>query len=136
MLNFIQRRWKPLGIVLLCGLSLLFLGTSYVIGQQVQDVVSQARQSGYEGDVIPSLLSLVLDEEAPLSERNSAIWALGQLGASEALTTLEAFHTGEDCDHTHDLCQHELGKAIQQCQGARNIGALVWRHGELAGVTD
>jgi len=132
VLNFVQSKWKTIGMLILCTLSLAFVVTSYVIGQQVQDVVSSAKKYGSGDNVTTSLLAVVNNAKAPLSDRNSAIWALGQLGNSQALKTLEALYSGAECNHDQYLCQHELHKAIKLCGGEMNIGALVWRHGALA----
>jgi len=51
------------------------------------------------------------DETNSLEERNTAVWALGQIGDKKALEVLKKSYTGEPCDHTKYLCQHELEKA-------------------------
>lgn len=131
MLLFLQSRWKPMVLVLLAGLSLFYIGTSHFIGRQVHDVVSSAAQYSPNIDTTKSLLAVTTNTSLPLKERNRAIWALGQLGNQQALSTLELLYTGKECDHDHSLCQHELYKAIRLCQGELNIAALVWRHGAL-----
>jgi hypothetical protein len=77
-------------------------------------------------------MAVVNSPDKTLKEKNSAVWALGQLGDQRALGLLEELLTGQNCDHESRLCQKELGKAVKLCQGEVNIGALVWRHGDLA----
>ncbi len=132
MLSFFKTKWITVIAITFCGLFLLFAGTSFVIGRQVKNAVSWAQES-VPGDAVTALLTVVKTEDFSLSERNRAVWALGQLGDPRALSTMEGLFTGQDCNHATEICQHELSKAIKLCQGDQNIGALVWRYGELAG---
>ena len=102
------------------------------IGMGVNGAVSDA-QARYPGDPVSSLISVAASEDESYPDRNRAVWALGQLGSSRALPILRALESGEPCDHESALCRHELEKAIEGCSGGTNIGAVVWRHGELAG---
>jgi hypothetical protein len=114
-------------VVLLC----LYISISFSIGHQVRDAVTIAQISS-QGDPVTALLAVVNSSDATLDAKNQAIWALGQLGDSRALPTLEALVTNEECDHSLKLCQQGLEKAIPLCRGERNLGAFIWRHGELA----
>jgi len=40
---------------------------------------------------------------------------------------LEALYDGKPCDHAHRLCQRELRKALQLCDGAFNLAGIVWK---------
>jgi len=132
--NFVWNRWKLICAIVFGGLSLFYVGSSYVIGRQVRDVVSvvSVAQASSPGGPVTALLSLVNSPYFSLPEKNRAVWALGQLGNPRALGTLEALFTGGECDHSSHLCQYRLEKAIQLCRGGYNTGAFVWRHGELA----
>ena len=130
MTSFLRTRWKTIAVAAVIGLCVFYLGTSYMIGRQVRDAVAFARSS-QPGDPITALMSVVNSPDVSMIEKNNAVWALGQLGDARALDTLEALITGEECDHTVRVCQHELEKAIQLCRGGRNIGARVWRRGDL-----
>ena len=70
-------------IVISIGL-LLFVVTCTIIGYEVNQVCSDAKME-YKGDCVVSLITLLEDETQPFRERNSAIWALGQLGDDRAL---------------------------------------------------
>jgi hypothetical protein len=81
-------------------------------------------------DCVESLMNLLNDENGGFRARNSAIWALGQLGDSRALQVLESYYIGvipdrEPLDRT--LSQYELKKAINLVNGGFNISAFVWR---------
>ena len=131
MLKSIRSKWKLISVVMLAGLFLSYIGISFLIGHQVGEIVSAAKASS-GGDSVEALLMVVNSPKTTLSVKGKAVWALGQLGDSRALATFESLYTGEPCDHSSIVCQHELEKAIKLCQGERNISALVWRHGEFA----
>ena len=131
MLSFVRNRWKRILAMALCGLFLFFIGSGYVIGRQVREAVSAA-QVVSPGDPVSALLAVLSSDDISLAEKNKAVWVLGQLGDPQATETLVSLFTGGICDHSRHLCQRELGKAIQLCRGGQNIGAIVWRHGDLA----
>lgn len=131
MRGALLRRWRSLSVALLCLAIGGYVVTGLVIGRQVDRTIGLA-QSRYAQAPVEALISLALSEEAPLRDRNRAVWALGQLGAREAAPALRSLELTTGCDHESAVCQHELKKALDLCSGALNIGALVWRHGELA----
>ena len=80
---------------------------------------------------VEALIGVLEDESNPYGMRNSAIWALGQLGDRRALPVLENLYTGdiperEPWDGT--LSQHELSKAIKLARGGFNATAIFWRN--------
>lgn len=108
---------------------LFFFATCVVIGNDVSNHC-QAAQREYGGDCVESLISLLQDESKGFRARNSAIWALGQLGDGRAIPVLQRYYTGgiparESLDQT--ISQYELKKAIQLASGGFNITAWVWR---------
>ncbi len=131
MLSFFRTKWKLLSIMIVGCLLLSFLAVNMLIGKQVREAICVA-QALESGDSVSALLAVANSTEHSLSERNSAVWALGQIGSSRALESLESLYSGENCDHSSDLCQHGLEKAISLCRGELNVGALVWRRGDLA----
>ena len=130
MKTVLLTKWKKLLTIAVSALFLFYIGSSLVIGSQVQDVISAA-QKNHPTDPNSALLAVVNSENLPLAERNQAVWALGQLGDPQAISSLQALYTGKECDHDNEVCQHELEKALKLCQGSQNIGALIWRHGEI-----
>jgi hypothetical protein len=131
MRGFLAAHWRR---VLLTAAGILvvgYLALALAIGHQVARMAAHA-QALHPGGPVEALITLAVTESAPLAERNRAIWGLGQLGAHEALPALASLVTGQTCDHGRKVCQREVRKAMQLCSGAPNLGALVWRHGELA----
>ena len=116
------------------GLSILLLflvvGISW-IGHEVKYQCQSAKKT-YGGDCVESLSSLLKDENRGFNDRNSAIWALGQLGDNRALPVLQTYYTGiiparEPLDQS--LSQYELKKAIKLTSGGPNVVAGFWRGG-------
>jgi len=125
------KHWRKIVLVAV-GLPVLgFFALTLIIGNGVRGAVSDA-QSRFQGDPETALISVAASEEMELSIRNRAIWALGQLGSSKAFPTLQSMLTGLECDHETKVCQKEVNKAVEACSGGVNIGAFVWRHGDLA----
>ena len=127
-----MQKWIRIGIlgVFIIGL-LIYLITSLWIGSDVRRYCKSA-QKLYKGNCVYALSKLVDDKSMPFRDRNHAIWALGQLGNSEALTYLNKYYTGivpEKESLDSGLSQYEMGKAIKLMQGGINISALVWRWG-------
>jgi hypothetical protein len=90
-------------------------------------------QAEFGKDCVESLCAYLESDKHTLSEKNQAIWALGQMADPRALTTLEKFYTGEPCpkpcNKEDRICQYELAKAIQWCNEgtlfSRWMGGLV-----------
>lgn len=106
-----------------------FLASAEVVGKSVEEKCLLAKQN-YQGNCVEALILLLDDESVGFELRNSAIWALGQLGDIKALPALEEYYTGdipkkEQIDKV--ISQHELKKAIKLVSGGVNIGAFVWR---------
>jgi HEAT repeat protein len=117
--------------ILACGsvLALLLAGVvaiSLVIGADVR-AASRAAVEEHGGEAVEALMACVDDPNHSLTQRNRAIWALGQLGDPRALPVLLKHYSGQACDHPHGLCQRELRKAIKLTKGGVNITALIWR---------
>jgi hypothetical protein len=88
-----------------------------LIFKGVQHYATDA-QSLYGGDSVGALIALVEDETASFEKRNSAIWALGQLGNDRALPTLQMLDTNEvqeaPYNSTAYIVQYNVEKAIRQ----------------------
>jgi hypothetical protein len=109
---------------------LFFLISSTWIGFSVREKCLLA-QGRYGGDCVEALISHLEDENNPYSERNSATWALGQLGDSRALPVLEKYYTGEIPDRepwNGVISQYELKKAINLVSGGLNVTSFIWRY--------
>lgn len=87
-------------------------------------------QTKYPGDCVAALSLTLEDTSNDFRTRNSAIWALGQLGDKRALTVLEKNYTGnipEKESLDAGLSQYELKKAIKLAGGSFNATHWVWR---------
>ncbi|MFC1625981.1 HEAT repeat domain-containing protein [Patescibacteria group bacterium] len=115
---------------LLVGVSLftfMFIVTCNLIGFDVSQRC-QIAQDRYKGDCVEALISYLKDEDNSYQSRNSAIWALGQLGDERALPTLKEIYTGDIPDKeplNERISQYELKKAINLTSGGFNITKLV-----------
>ena len=89
--------------------------------------VSHKAMAQFRGDRIEALISLVNCETCNLLDRNSAVWALGQLRDKRALTTLHKYRTGKLCNHRTSICQYEIAKAVKWTEGNAYMLPQVWR---------
>lgn len=99
------------------------------IGFDVKSQCLDAKRE-YGKDCVMSLIALLDDEQKGFRARNSAIWALGQLGDKRALPVLQKYYTGdiperEPLDKT--ISQYELKKAVNLASGGFNMTAIFWR---------
>jgi hypothetical protein len=134
--NYDKKQIKSL-IVYLIGIGIAcfvftFLVSVNIIGYSVKDRCRLAQEK-YGGDCAEALINYLEDEGNDFSSRNSAIWALGQLGDERALSVLKKYYTGfsgERCNRSQELSQLELKRAIGYMQGSPNITTFFWRFGE------
>ena len=113
----------------LCCLAFLFLAFVMIcwsIRSSVKEISADAVRE-YPGDRTEALMTYVDSENHSLRQRNRAVWALGQISDKRALPVLEKWYTGDPCDHQNSLCQRELSKAINACNGAFNATAWLPR---------
>lgn len=104
----------------------LFVGISFGIRSAVKEMSAEAMKE-YPGDRVEALITYVNSENHSLKKRNRAVWALGQIGDKRALSVMESFYTGVECDHEKQLCQRELKHAISGCKGGLNLTAWLPR---------
>ena len=133
-MHFLKKIRQPLifsSTISLSILILFFVITCTWIGYDVKNQCHQA-QKDYGNTCVESLIKLVQDQNRSFASRNSAIWALGQLGDPSALNVLQNLYTGnvpnrEPLNET--ISQYELQKAIQLLSGGANITTIFWRYG-------
>lgn len=107
----------------------IFFVTAKQIGTSVNKRCIEAENS-YGGTCVEALIQLVDDPNNSFSNRNHAIWALGQLGDSNALPVLKKYYTGvipKKEPYDSGISQYELKKAINLLEGGYNISAFIWR---------
>jgi hypothetical protein len=121
---------KKLALYVLVALLLVacmgFVGSIVSIGFGVRGACITAQEE-YSGDCVEALSAYIDLEDQPLHRRGHAVWAAGQFGDPRALPVLEKYYTGEGCDHTNQLCQYELEKAIKWCKTNKNILSPIWQ---------
>lgn len=103
-----------------------FVSVCFSIRSGVKDMSAKAVKE-FPGDRVQALIAYVGSENHTLKERNRAVWALGQIGDKSALSVLESYYTGGECDHDNNLCQRELSHAIYGCKGGLNLTAMLAR---------
>jgi hypothetical protein len=109
--------WWPLLAVALVALGYAaFVGLAWWILANAHAAGARAQRE-FGGDEVQALSRLVDSDRHSLAGRNHAVNALGILADSRALPVLEKYYTGEPCQHDRFLCQYELKKAIDRCQG-------------------
>ena len=119
----------------------------YIIGTGVMFFLLTFFISGKIGEDYSALLGAMLitkiqlaamgrsdipeEETTDYREKNSAIWALGQLGDKRALLFLQKYYTGYDSNNrtkqNEAISQYELYKAIKLSNGGFNVTAFIWR---------
>ncbi len=110
----------------------MFLLSVSIIGYSVK-AKCQMAQVKYNGNCIEALIKYLEDENNDIRNRNSAIWALGELGDSRALPVLEKYYVGYyggRCNLNEEISQYELKKAINLAGGGFNATAFFWRFGQ------
>jgi hypothetical protein len=121
------RKWIiRISAILLVTLMALICAAELMIGSGVGRF-SQSAQERFPGSRVQALAAVVACESCDLSDRNHAVWALGQLADQRALPVLERYYTGEKCDHLHKICQYELQKALRLVRSGHNSEAFLWR---------
>ncbi len=91
----------------------------------------QKARAEYGGSCVESLISVLENKNESFRDKNSAVWALGQLADPKALPALQRYYNGNIPEREslyQTLSQYELQKAIKWCaQG--NITS--WMYGGL-----
>jgi hypothetical protein len=129
-----KSKFKKILLLLIVLFSLLsalfFFYTMDVIYRGVKSACLEA-QKEYEEDCVNSLELVLTSDEKTFGQKNTAIWALGQLADKRALPLLERLYTGnipkkESWDEV--ISQYELSKAIKWCRQG-NISSWMYKNG-------
>ena len=125
----VKNRKRLLICILVFGVGFLvgsFLVSSLVIRDSVRERCNVAINQ-YEGDCVEALIQVVDGEMNSYSDRNRAIWALGQIGddrEGRVRGVIEKYYTGEIPErepYDEGLSQHEMKKALKLLDGGWNI---------------
>lgn len=130
--KYIKTITQNISYLMIVGLSIIllfFVVATTWIGSDVKSQCQSAKAK-YGGDCVEALVSTLKDDANSYRSRNSAIWALGQIGDNRALATLEDYYTGQIPEReplNEVVSQYELQKAIKLVKGGNNITAVFWR---------
>ena len=112
------------GAFLVGGLILFFY--SFLVIYSGVKINCLKAQNEYKEDCVDSLIRLVKAEDKTLREKNSAVWALGQLADKKALSFLyeldKSIPEQGRCSYDGYLCKYEVRKAIKWCEGGNITG--------------
>ncbi|MCK4891932.1 MAG: hypothetical protein KAS78_04645 [Candidatus Pacebacteria bacterium] len=132
-IKFLMNRKKLVIYIIGIG-AMFFLLTFFVSANLIGDEAEnrcKIAQKEYRGDCVETLMKLIEDETVEYGEKNSAVWALGQLGDKRALLFLQKYYTGYDNNHRikydEAISQYELYKAIKLLDDGFNATAFIWR---------
>jgi hypothetical protein len=88
-------------------------------------------QKDYKEDCVGSLIKYIQSDKHTFKERNSAIWALGQLADKNALPFLydlnKSLPEQGKCHYQDYLCKYEVQKAIKWCKQG-NITSWMYKN--------
>ena len=94
------------------------------------DVADAGREAQimFPGDRVDALIARLESDETTVEEKNRAVWALGQMRAARAVPVLEPLATDDSqpCDHSRQVCQYELKKALANCRG-ETFDLVFWK---------
>lgn len=108
----------------------LFIYSFFVIHEGVKTACLKA-QDEYQEDCVTSLIKYIQSDNHTIRNRNSAIWALGQLAEKEALLFLyelnKTLPEQKKCSYDDYLCKYEVKKAIKWCE-KDNVTSWMYRN--------
>ena len=121
--------------IIVAGFVLLLGSAGYTFNQIYRQVtrITELAKSEFSGDAVKALSSLIESDAYGFEEKNTAIWALGQLADPAALPFLEELNakTKDDTipfDRSSGLSNYEIEKAIKWCQKG-NLTS--WMYGKI-----
>lgn len=118
-----------LGIFIFILVLMLFFYSFFKIYLDVKSACLRT-QSEYVKDCVDSLIEYIQSDKNTFKNRNSAVWALGQLADKKALPFLyeldKSLPQQEKCKYENSLCKYEVQKAIKWCENG-NITSWMYR---------
>lgn len=107
-------------IIFIIALVLSLVVLSFLsIYTSTKDACINARAK-YHQDCVQSLIAVAKSKQSSFYEKNTAIWALGQLADSRALIFLNGLNNRLNynqgpCIYNQEFCKHEVEKALNYC---------------------
>jgi hypothetical protein len=116
--------------IVLTAFALLFAFSLRQIFLGVRDICNTATRQ-FPGDNVEALMALVESDMASFRDKNSAIWALGQIGDKRALPLLQKLRTGKIQQKPYDsskyIVQYTVEKAIRHCESTFIVTRWMYR---------
>jgi hypothetical protein len=105
------------GAIVVVGLAILVSAAAYAMIEFGLYSAGKKAQLRFPGrDTAAALIEVADCAKCPMEERNLAVWALGQMREDRALPVLHKHYNGGRCDHSKELCQYELSKALKRIE--------------------
>ncbi|RPI01522.1 MAG: hypothetical protein EHM72_06250 [Calditrichaeota bacterium] len=109
---------------------ILYAVVCWAIFREVDSIVQTAKNT-FTGDKVEATIALLESENSPFELKNQAVYALGQFGDARALPALTRQVTGipceKPCTKRKYVCQYDLQKAIQGCNGGFSLTRWMYR---------
>lgn len=122
---------KKIIILFVSFLLIVFIVSYIAIYNHVKNTCFNAKKI-YGQDCVTSLIKIIQSDKASLREKNSAVWALGQLADTRALPFLYELNKTtpkqDRCGYDSYLCKYEVEKAVKWCE---NGNATSWMYYKL-----
>jgi hypothetical protein len=122
MITIQSQMIKKIGFMMLLSLVIMLIFSVlsfFTIYKQVKSNCQQAQYT-YGGGCLEALIKVVQDDKANIRQKNSAVWALGQLADKQALPVLEKLYQElpiqNQCRYSEYICRYEVEKAIRWCR--------------------
>ena len=124
---------KKLAFLLVISLFSLFLificGSFFIIYQGVKTTCLKAKED-YKENCVNALIKYIQSNNKTFRDKNSAIWALGQLADKKTLPFLYELNKSlperKKCSGDY-LCKYEIKKAIKWCETS-NITSWMYKN--------
>jgi len=97
----------------------VFVSVTFLLIRRDVKKICESETRRYSKSCVRSLTIALDDETRDFKERNSAVWALGQLADKNALPVLRKHYTGNIPKReslSNAISQYELKKAIKWCE--------------------
>ena len=115
-----------IGFIIFIGLAGFTFSKIYHSVERITDIA----KNEFEGNAIESLIELVNSKNHSIREKNTAIWALGQIADEKALPFLEKINSetnqNSPCNLSNTICKGEIEKAIKWCKKG-NLTSWMYR---------
>ena len=114
-------------MLIACGTMVVLYSAGLGIIFKAVDSIAEEAKAAYGGDHVEALIELVSDETAPFDKRNTAIWALGQIGDRRALPAIRALDTPEYQERPYETSSYIVQEYVDtSIEGIEEPSAKRW----------